>query len=389
MVEGRLRDDVIDMKTCKTILLCTLGRTPQVLAETVWVLANQEDMIVPDEIVAVSMNNFAGDAKDSIWGKGNGWSMLIDKLRKAKIPTSGKLHFEDVVVATDENGPIQDLRTVEDNTRCANYIFMLLRKYMVESDDTRIIVSLSGGRKSLSALVTANMSLFARPQDKLVHLIADAKLEDGKYHFPKEGQGYSLFEVPFVRTRGLIRGVDIGKVKSFAECMRITQERISGVQDYPEITINAADASFKVRGCETQSVTGIFGSRFLFLWLLFKMKSLDADRFMKIMCKAHAIEGFAYRPGWFLEFQRKCDKFLDAATIDCARGFSKVKHETMREVLRKSGLTDMQCEALYPRTKKGKPIPFEFGIAYPGDRLNVNDTDFTRQLEKELLGNLS
>ena len=371
----------------KTILLCTLGRTPQVLVETIWALANQGDIVVPDEIVAVSMNNFAGKAKDSIFGKGKGWSILTDKLRKAKVPVAGKLHFEDVLVATDENGPIQDLRTVEDNTRCANYLFTLLRKYMVGSDDTRIIVSLSGGRKSLSALVTANMSLFARPQDKLVHLIADAKLEDGKYHFPKKGHGYSLFEVPFVRARGLIQGIDIGKVKSFAECMRITHERISGVQDYPEITINAEEALFTVGGCEAQTVTGIDGSRFLFLWLLFKMKSLDAARFKVIMCKAHGFKYIGSAPGWFRDFQSK-NKFDDQSDVIDV-DFNKVKHETKRDVLRKSGLSEMQCEALYPRTKNGKPIRFEFGIAYPANRLCVVDTDFTRRLEKELFDNIS
>ena len=177
----------MSMDKKKTILVCMLGKSPQVLVETAWALVNQKKRIVPDEIVAISMNNFARDVKDSIFGKGKGWSLLIDKLRKVGISVAGKFRFEDITIANDEKGVIDDLRTVEDNTRCANYLFVLLRKYLVEMDDTRIIVSLAGGRKSLAALVTANMSLLARPQDQLVHLIADARYEDGKYHFPKDG----------------------------------------------------------------------------------------------------------------------------------------------------------------------------------------------------------
>lgn len=373
------------MNEKKIILVCTLGKSPQVLVETVWALANQEKRIVPDEIVAISMNNFARDVKDSIFGKGKGWNLLIGMLRKAKVPIVGKLHFEDVIVANDEKGLIEDLRTEEDNTRCANYFFALLRSYLGEGDDTRVIVSLAGGRKSLSALVTANMSLFARPQDRLVHLIADSKFEDGKYHFPKDGKGFSLFEVPFVRVRGLIQGVDVCRVRSFAECMRITQERVSGIQDYPEITLNASNASLTVRGHENRAVIGVNGSYFLFLWLLFKMKCFNPDQLMKMMCKAHAIDGLVDKPKWFLLFSRNSDKFLDAATKDCAEIFRKVKFYTKRDVLQKSGLTELQCAALYQRTKNGKPISFEFEIDYPRDRLHVVDTDFTLQLEKELL----
>ena len=378
---------VMSMDKKKTILVCTLGKSPQVLVETVWALANQEKRIVPDEIVAISMNNFARDVKDSIFGKGKGWNLLIEKLRKAKVPIVGKLHFEDVIVANDEKGFIEDLRTVEDNTRCANYFFELLRSYLGEGDDTRVIVSLAGGRKSLSALVTANMSLFARPQDRLVHLIADSKFEDGKYHFPKDGKGFSLFEVPFVRVRGLIQGVDIRKASSFAECMRITQERISGIQDYPEITLNASNASLTVSGFEGRAVAGINGSRFLFLWLLFKMKCFDPDQLMEKMCKAHAIKGLVRRPCWFSWFQECDDNFKESVKKGCAEKFRKVKHETKRDVLLKSGLTELQCRALYQRSKNGKPIPFDFDIDYPGDRLLIKDTDFTRSLAEELFIN--
>ena len=371
----------------RTILIATLGKTPQVLVETVWSLANQKNPIIPDEIIAVSMANFAEDARDSIFGKGGGWKKLIYHLRKSKIAIAEKLKFNEITVAADGKGLIEDLRTTEDNIRCADYLFGLIRKYTLEAS-TRIILSLSGGRKSLSALATVAMSLLARQQDSLIHLIVDSGIEnDGQYHFPRGGKGYSLFEIPFVRTRGLIDGVDINEVRSFYECRTITQERLVGVQYYPKITLNATKASLTVEGHEHQAIGDIDGSRFLFLWLLFKMKRLNPDLVMKSMCKAHALKDIENSDAWFRRFQNK-DKFKDAATKDCASDFSKVKSETMRDVIRKSGLTPMQCKALYPRTRNGKPIQYEFAIVYPPDRLDVVDTDFTLQLAHQIIGDM-
>ena len=160
-----------------TVLICTIGKTPQVLVETVWSLANQKDPIIPDEIIAVSMANFAEDAKDSIFGKGEGWKKLLANLRKAKISVEAKLKFKEVTVAADSKGLIEDLRTTADNLRCADYLFGLIREYTLD-DSTRIILSLSGGRKSLSALATTTMSLLARHQDSLIHFNVNSGIEN-------------------------------------------------------------------------------------------------------------------------------------------------------------------------------------------------------------------
>lgn len=372
----------------KTILVCTLGRTPQVLVETVWALANQKDPIVPDSVVAVSMENYAKDVTASLFGKEGGWNFLMKHLRRMKVPFAGKLCFTQVTVPTDYEGAIHDLRTSHDNMRCADYLFRLIKQYADEAqDNVQVILSLSGGRKSLSALAAVVMSLLARPQDRLVHLIADSSLEDGGYHFPRNADGYSLFEVPFIRTRGLLKGVDVSEIDTFEACREFTQEQLSGVQTFPLITLDAKNAAFTVARHESKAVLAIDGSRFMFLWLLFKMKSLDTDKFIGLMCKAHNLNivNIGRPPGWFRSFQSKKDKFLDTKPKDSMRDFRKVKHETMRDVMKRSGLTEKQAEALYPRMKNGKPIPFEYGIAYPSDRLQVIDTGFTRRLEQVLL----
>ena len=71
------------MNEKKIILVCTLGKSPQVRVQTVWALANQMEMVIPDGIVAISMNNFAMDVKDSVFG---------NKLRKLYMANRGFAH---------------------------------------------------------------------------------------------------------------------------------------------------------------------------------------------------------------------------------------------------------------------------------------------------------
>jgi CRISPR-associated protein (TIGR02584 family) len=371
-------------RTGRTILIATLGKTPQVLVETVWALANGETPIVPDEIVAISTGNYAEVAEARLLGQGGAWNLLLKELKKIRVPMRGKLRFDRVVVARDENGMIQDLRSQEDNVRCANFLFRLVRSYADRTTSDRLVVSLSGGRKSLSALVTAVMSLLARPGDRLVHLIADESMEDNVCHFLRGARGYSLFDVPFVRVRGLIAGVKVSEVSTFEKCLELTQERVEGVREFPQITLDAATATFAVDRREDCAVFAIDGSRFLFLWLLFKLKRLDADLFIRLMCKAHELQGVVNAPGWFRRFQNKADKFVNCLEKGSATDFRKVKHEAMRDVIQRSGLTEMQALSLYPRMKNGKPVPSESAIAYPEDCLQVKDTSFTKKLEEIL-----
>lgn len=71
------------MNEKKIILVCTLGKSPQVCVQIVWALANQMEMVIPDGIVAISMNNFAMDVKDSVFG---------NKLRKLYRANRGFAH---------------------------------------------------------------------------------------------------------------------------------------------------------------------------------------------------------------------------------------------------------------------------------------------------------
>ena len=358
-----------------TVLICTIGKTPQVLVETVWSLANQKTPIVPDEIIAVSMANFAKDARNSIFGKGKGWRKLISNLRKAKIAIAEKLKFKGVAVAADGKGLIEDLRTAEDNMRCADYLFELIRKYTLD-DSTRIILSLSGGRKSLSALATITMSLLARPQDSLIHLIVDSGIEnDGQYHFPRGGKGYSLFEIPFVRTRGLLVGMDIAKMKTYKDCVYRTQKRVLNRDALPTLTLDASNWTLQIR--EKVVPSGKIDScRFFLLWLIFTYLRLNRPRFEDAIGSVHqgkiSEKNFLGGcPDWIANLRAK-ERLPDMA---------KLVHQT-KGVLRGFGVDDAALELLFPRPPNHytRDLPIE----YPLDRICVRDSDFSIQLKEKV-----
>jgi len=360
-------------KDAPVVLFATLGKSPQVLCETIWTLANGPQPLVPDEIVAVSMGNYAAEARESIFGPRGGWKLLLSNLRKAKIKINGKLSFSEITVASDEQGEIHDLRTIDDNTRCANYLFRVLRQYTDGPRSVRIIFSLSGGRKSLSAIATSTMSLLARTEDELVHLITDPNFEDGEYHFPRGGRGYSLFEVPFVRTRGLLKGFDINKVNAFDECLRLAQGQVPCHEEFPVLTIDMRTGT--IRDNRGNRADNIDPSRLILLWLIFREKQLARDAFSRIIdASLNVAKRDNVGPGWMRNLARK------GSIIDFRQLLQATKNKVLMGRLR---LSPLFCRALIP---DGNRVQSVFEIAYPHDKLVVAETDYSRDLYAILRG---
>lgn len=355
-----------------TVLISTLGRNPQVLVETVWALANPKEPIkpiIPDKVIAVSMANYASEAKKKLLGEGGGWELLLGQLRETNARIAGRLKFNVEVVA-DERGEVCDLRTDQDNMRCADYLFRLIRQHMGSS--VRIILSLSGGRKSLSALATTIMSLLARPEDRLVHLIADSKLEDGEYHFPQGADGYSLFEVPFIRTRGLLKGIDASRALSFEECLRLAQGKMPSEDEFPVLSLDMTNGTLS-NGIST--VRGIDPTRFVLLWLVFRQKRLARDIFRQMLedavKDAKARRG-ADVPVWFRNLANKGG----------LPEFRQVLALTRQKVLGEGlGLSQLCCLALLP---KGDGRNDVFEIEYPSGKLRIQETEFSTGLYDRL-----
>ena len=166
----------------KVILIAGMGNSPQVLTETVWELAHMKRPLVPDEIVVLAAKNTTAKLRKMLLeGDAQVWRELIASLKKEGVSVDGKLVFgsTSIRVIPDANGDeMQDLRTGEDNLRAADFMLQQIRQY-TESPDTVVLVSIAGGRKTMSALLFSCMTLLGREDDKVFHVLMPPEFEGG------------------------------------------------------------------------------------------------------------------------------------------------------------------------------------------------------------------
>lgn len=220
--------------TNKNILICVSGLTPQIVTETLFCLAVKEKTPV-DEIYVLTTKR----GREVILGKDihpatpkSSLKTEIENLcRKYKIK---KPLFEEndkhIIVAKEESIELSDIRTDKDNILFPNKVCEFIREKSSNPDST-LYCSITGGRKSMSVHIANALSIFAREQDKLLHVLTKEEHEF-KGFYPmnkKEAEDLELSEIPFVRLRSIL-SADIKQAKlfnlTFDEIVKHTQSQL-------------------------------------------------------------------------------------------------------------------------------------------------------------------
>jgi CRISPR-associated protein (TIGR02584 family) len=155
----------------RRILMMTTGGTPQLVTETLHHLGAQIDWW-PDEVVLVTTRR-----GDDLCLRGDGAAvapLLGERGRLAVLAAAlGRPRpAVQIAVARHRSGaPIDDIRSEEEVNAFANALLAEVRR--VTEDDTELHLSLSGGRKTMSYLAGAVLSLYGRPQDMLSHVLLE------------------------------------------------------------------------------------------------------------------------------------------------------------------------------------------------------------------------
>ena len=173
------------------VLLVLVGMSPAVLTETVFALTRGDlgdDYFVPTKVEVVTTR----------LGKERLVKALLDPVpsvpggRFAKmwnnLGSLPALSFTaaDVYVPADEDGaPFDDAHSKPQLEAIGDLMLQRLQAH-ASQPDTAVVTSISGGRKSMSHLAGTALSLVARPQDRLVHVIVHpASLETcDAFYFP-------------------------------------------------------------------------------------------------------------------------------------------------------------------------------------------------------------
>lgn len=223
------------MSFSEITLLAVTGVSPAVLTETVWALAHGAgvEAVVPDRVICVTTTLGREQLRRVFepvaeWGGISPWDALRDALEGEGYDVRGRLRFGStgddirVITAVDGGGrsrELEDIRDLETNAAAADFLLEQVRG-VVENPDRRLIASVAGGRKTMSALLYACMSLLGREWDRVTHVLVSEPYEtlggfwfpkqpggglmgrDGRVYEPREAQVW-LAEVPFVPLRNL------------------------------------------------------------------------------------------------------------------------------------------------------------------------------------------
>lgn len=163
------------MSENKNILITVLGSSPQVITETLFAL---KDNNFPKKVIVFTTEHGASQIKKlSLHQK-------IEALCKdynLAVPT---LNDDDIYTVKDLNGNnISDIRNSEDQEAMADQITQTVRS-LVEDEHCAIHASIAGGRKSMSFYMGYIFSIFARPQDKLSHVLVSPEFESSSFWYP-------------------------------------------------------------------------------------------------------------------------------------------------------------------------------------------------------------
>jgi CRISPR-associated protein (TIGR02584 family) len=226
----------------REVLIVTGGMTPQVVTETVYALARRApDPLVPAKIVCV----VTGGALD---GFGEPLAAALERLR-GELGVGADWHRRTssslagdrglyVEVPLDSDGRvIEDIRSDSDAVQFGDLVSNIIRSEALDPV-ARIHLSLAGGRKTMSFHAGMAMSLFARAQDELSHVLVHPQEFEQcpDFWFPTteslvlECRGgkardardcrTELALIPFLRVRGLLPRGLLGQAMDFATYVR-------------------------------------------------------------------------------------------------------------------------------------------------------------------------
>jgi CRISPR-associated protein (TIGR02584 family) len=200
----------------RRILLAVSGMSPQILTETLWALAQQQQpAFLPTEIHLVTTRSGALNAERNLLDPASGHyhAYCADYGLPAAAFDAGRIH-----VITDADGrPLDDIRTLGEAEAAADFITCRISGFTADAD-CALHVSLAGGRKTMGYYAGYALSLFGRVQDRLSHVLVAAPFEGLRdFYYPAPARRLiqtdrhgvldaasaevTLAEIPFVRLR--------------------------------------------------------------------------------------------------------------------------------------------------------------------------------------------
>jgi len=234
------------------ILIALCGMSPAVITETVYALAMKNNC--PSKVIVVTTTLGREKIKEDILDSGI-WSKLCKTL-KEKIDFGFSSYHIRLIPKPDAKGDAEDILSTLDNNCAADFILSTLREF-TENPDTEIVLSIAGGRKTMSSIGALAMSLLGREEDTLCHVLVNTPFDSPslipKFFFPLDvpiihrslddssitsaDAKITLCDIPFPRLRYLFQNEFQRLPGGFNDTVTLANQRVSGRIPSPDLRI--------------------------------------------------------------------------------------------------------------------------------------------------------
>jgi CRISPR-associated protein (TIGR02584 family) len=224
----------------RKILLAVAAKSPQIITETIYALANQAEPWIPTELHIITTGRGARNIQQDLSRDGANWlERLCQDYHLPRIELANEhLH----VITDSQQQVLEDIRNTADNACAADYITQKTRELTADPHSS-LYASLSGGRRTMTYYMGYALSLFGRPQDRLLHvLVEDEYFFNKEFYYPPPHSKQincpngstvdaahievTLAELPFLRLRETLPTELFSGAQRFTDIIAATQAQI-------------------------------------------------------------------------------------------------------------------------------------------------------------------
>ena len=171
----------------RTVLVAVTGLSPAVLTETVWALVdNPAQPVIPDKIIVLTTLTGEQKLKEQLFGPDELWLNLRKQILGKDHAADPRLDFSDtpdrIRVFTRKSGgkrvQLDRMDTKEETEAVGDCLVEEIWNW-VGRPDTHVLASISGGFKTMSALLYAAMTVLGSQEDRILHVLVGEPFDGG------------------------------------------------------------------------------------------------------------------------------------------------------------------------------------------------------------------
>lgn len=220
------------------ILLAIAGLSPQVITETLYAL--HQDGVGIDEIHVIATRVGRDAIATQLLAPDDG--RYFRYLKEYGIDPKSILFSQDTihVLRDDKSRPLDDITGEEENEILLKACLALAHR-LTKSPNDKVFFSIAGGRKTMSACLMVAAQTYARPQDRIYHVLVSPEFESHRdFYYPqvkpvllelRDAQGQTILKdtsyakvtlvpIPFISLRKAAQDSKTGRVQTPAELFR-------------------------------------------------------------------------------------------------------------------------------------------------------------------------